>query len=366
MEPITEGMSLYEAFRLAGGFALAVIGISYFLEPRRERLRFGLGFIFLSSGALYCFSSLDTVLAIHPGLGIRVLAVLFYALGLGIFELTYFLFGIDAHGRRARRIWAAGAVWTICVCVLPFGDSLFAATASFDNIEGSNTLGPFHFASYLAVYLWPLVSLVYAWGSGMIRLPAEYLGLREFRSILNIILLVLLSMGTLVSGVILSSVPLYRAGNILSILAVITCHLFDRARPNLLSRLKREINEGRKRKRLIKEEELRRIDRAITAFAANGDDLLDPDFDLPSLARRINVSPHHLSYFFNTFLKTGFSTWHNEFRIDRAKRLLREDPSMSVIDVVFACGFGSKAAFNQCFKNATGMTPTEYRKKINS
>lgn len=366
MRPISEGMSLYEAFRLAGGFALAIIGMTYFVEPRRERLRFGFGFIFFSSGALFCFAALDTYLHMNTDVWIRILAVLFYILGLGIFELSYFLFGIDVRARSVRRTWIVGAVWTAFICFLPFGDTIFRIADGFNNIESSRRMGPCFFASYLAVYLMPLAALAWGWGSGMIRFPYENTGSRDFRIIRNIILFVLLSMVIMISGVVSSNRPLYRAGNILTILAVFAFHLYDTAQPELLSRLKREINEGRKRKMFLKEEELRRIDGAIKAFTGNGEDLLDPDFDLPSLARRINVSPHHLSYYFNTFLKTGFSTWHNEFRIDRAKHLLSDDQSMSVIDVVFACGFGSKAAFNQCFKKATGMTPTEYRKKINS
>jgi AraC family L-rhamnose operon regulatory protein RhaS len=50
-------------------------------------------------------------------------------------------------------------------------------------------------------------------------------------------------------------------------------------------------------------------------------------------------------------------------RMERAKTLLRET-DMKVIDIAFECGFSSSQYFANTFRQETGQTPSEYRKRI--
>ncbi|WP_372808692.1 AraC family transcriptional regulator [Pontiella sp.] len=60
---------------------------------------------------------------------------------------------------------------------------------------------------------------------------------------------------------------------------------------------------------------------------------------------------------------TGSTPMEYLFRIrmERAKTLLRET-DVKVIDIAFECGYGTSQYFANTFKQATGTTPSEYRK----
>lgn len=60
---------------------------------------------------------------------------------------------------------------------------------------------------------------------------------------------------------------------------------------------------------------------------------------------------------------TGSTPMEYLFRIrmERAKTLLRET-DIKVIDIAFECGYGTSQYFANTFKQATGATPSEYRK----
>ena len=48
-------------------------------------------------------------------------------------------------------------------------------------------------------------------------------------------------------------------------------------------------------------------------------------------------------------------------RMERAKTLLRET-DIKIIDIAFDCGYGTSQYFANTFKQATGATPSEYRR----
>jgi AraC-like DNA-binding protein len=83
------------------------------------------------------------------------------------------------------------------------------------------------------------------------------------------------------------------------------------------------------------------------------------------LAEKVGVPEHQLRKLINGGLGfRNFSAFLNQRRIDDAKRLLG-DPANArrqVLQIALDLGYGSIAPFNRAFKNATGKTPTEFRK----
>ncbi|MCC7245133.1 MAG: helix-turn-helix transcriptional regulator [Saprospiraceae bacterium] len=89
----------------------------------------------------------------------------------------------------------------------------------------------------------------------------------------------------------------------------------------------------------------------------------DPDISLEKLADMLHASRHHVSQVINEQQGMSFFEFVNHWRIEEARRILSETTRQDfhVIEVAYATGFNNKVSFNNAFKKATGMTPTEYR-----
>jgi len=80
---------------------------------------------------------------------------------------------------------------------------------------------------------------------------------------------------------------------------------------------------------------------------------------LDQVADILGIAPASLSRLFSEELGTGFARTLIEYRLNRAKELLRQG-SVSVKEVSIACGYQDPNYFARLFKNWIGMTPTEY------
>lgn len=94
----------------------------------------------------------------------------------------------------------------------------------------------------------------------------------------------------------------------------------------------------------------------------------DSDLTLQSLAQRLSLPPHLLSQILNERLKRNFADFINFYRIEEAKRLLKspEGAEQKIDALAVEVGFNTMVAFYRAFKKYTGMTPTQYKKKVGS
>lgn len=92
---------------------------------------------------------------------------------------------------------------------------------------------------------------------------------------------------------------------------------------------------------------------------------LDNEISLSDLARKLEVSPSHLSQALNENLGKSFYDYINEMRINQTKVLLSDDKSLNktILDIAFEVGFNNKTSFNRAFKKYTGMTPSQFKQK---
>lgn len=93
---------------------------------------------------------------------------------------------------------------------------------------------------------------------------------------------------------------------------------------------------------------------------------LDNELRLSGLADQLDISIHHLSQVINEQLGKSFSDFINEYRVEEATRLLANPRYQDryVIAIAYESGFNNKTSFNKAFKAYTGMSPSQYRKKI--
>ncbi|MDY8137702.1 helix-turn-helix transcriptional regulator [Aquimarina sp. 2201CG5-10] len=89
---------------------------------------------------------------------------------------------------------------------------------------------------------------------------------------------------------------------------------------------------------------------------------LNPNLTIIDVAKEINISKHTLSQYLNEKLDKSFSTYINEFRIEKSKKLLETKNNYSIESVGYESGFNSKSTFYTTFKKLAGQTPAEYRK----
>lgn len=82
---------------------------------------------------------------------------------------------------------------------------------------------------------------------------------------------------------------------------------------------------------------------------------------LSEVADALGYSATHLSHLFSDKFKVGFSRFITAMRIEDAKKMLRGNTPITAI--ALDCGFGSMRNFNRAFKDAVGITPSEYRKE---
>lgn len=89
---------------------------------------------------------------------------------------------------------------------------------------------------------------------------------------------------------------------------------------------------------------------------------LDPLLNLPSLAEKVGISTHELSFVLNQGFGKNFYQYINELRVDEAKRLLVHPNfrNKDMAGIGIYAGFNSRTTFYAAFKKITGMTPRAY------
>lgn len=87
------------------------------------------------------------------------------------------------------------------------------------------------------------------------------------------------------------------------------------------------------------------------------------DISLTELAENAYLSASHLSFLFKKMLGVPFKVLLAEVRIEKAKKLLVENPALSVTEVSLDSGFGDLSHFERTFKRIVGVNPREYRRR---
>ena len=86
-----------------------------------------------------------------------------------------------------------------------------------------------------------------------------------------------------------------------------------------------------------------------------------PRLTLNQLADLSSMTTRDISRCINLVAGISFNDYINQHRIEQIKHRLQADSDTNLTNLAFAAGFSSKATFNQSFKKATGMTPSEFR-----
>ena len=87
---------------------------------------------------------------------------------------------------------------------------------------------------------------------------------------------------------------------------------------------------------------------------------LNPEFRLNDLRQILPLNRTYLSQLINAEYDCTFYQFVTNYRIEEAKRLMKEQPDLKMQDIAEQCGFSSPVVFSRIFARETGETPSEW------
>ena len=107
------------------------------------------------------------------------------------------------------------------------------------------------------------------------------------------------------------------------------------------------------------------IEDIITEWSQREDKpFVQESITLLDVAEETKLSPRLLSEFLNKYYKVNFCTWINTLRVEEVKRLLIEQPSLSIADISVMVGFSDPASLSKIFKKISNESPSAYKKRL--
>lgn len=103
----------------------------------------------------------------------------------------------------------------------------------------------------------------------------------------------------------------------------------------------------------------------LDAIVAYMEEHISAKLSMDLLAEVFHVSPSYIKRLFAQYKQTGAMTFFAAMKIERAKKLLREK-ELNVSQIAEVLGYDNSYYFCNRFKKATGMSPLEYRRSVNS
>jgi AraC family transcriptional regulator len=89
---------------------------------------------------------------------------------------------------------------------------------------------------------------------------------------------------------------------------------------------------------------------------------IDQDIKLADLAKLAGISQFHFGRLFKQSMGISPHQYLLQQRVERAKQLLKSS-EFAIADIALLCGFNSQSHLGKYFREVTGMTPSNYRKK---
>jgi AraC family transcriptional regulator len=102
-----------------------------------------------------------------------------------------------------------------------------------------------------------------------------------------------------------------------------------------------------------------RMNRVLDHLASH----LDAELGVAELARIAYFSPFHFHRVFRGMTGESVAGLVRRLRLEHAARALRQSDG-SVLDIALGAGYGSPEAFSRAFRDAFGLTPSEYRRAV--
>jgi AraC family transcriptional regulator len=90
---------------------------------------------------------------------------------------------------------------------------------------------------------------------------------------------------------------------------------------------------------------------------------LQDNLSLDQLASETRYSRGHFLRMFQAATGMTPHQYLTKRRIERAKRILRDEEGTSLIDIAARCGFSSQSHMTRVFREQTGVTPSAFKRR---
>lgn len=87
---------------------------------------------------------------------------------------------------------------------------------------------------------------------------------------------------------------------------------------------------------------------------------IDQHYNIKQLAKSLNESEHTVSVAIKSKGFTGFREYINYLRLEYFKQLATEESDKNIKELMYACGFTSRATFYRNFSDKYGISPTKF------
>ena len=104
----------------------------------------------------------------------------------------------------------------------------------------------------------------------------------------------------------------------------------------------------------------------LESWMAKEKPYLKPDFQLMDLRQVLPMNRTYLSQFIRDEFGCSFYQFVINYRMEEAKRLLREHPELTIEQVATRSGFSSRIVFSRTFTKETGISPREWSQQCNN
>jgi ligand-binding sensor domain-containing protein/AraC-like DNA-binding protein len=164
--------------------------------------------------------------------------------------------------------------------------------------------------------------------------------------------------------------PLMILGILLSLMACIVILFFYSRIQSRYKTMQRSlsaeyVDRNKYSKSRMDEREVRAVRNKLTEYMKNEKPYLNPDLKLQDIAQAIGCSSAYISQMLNIYLKTNFTDFVNQYRIEEFIVRVRDESAAryTLTSLSEQCGFSSRTSFFRIFKKLKGKTPAEYVKK---
>ena len=148
------------------------------------------------------------------------------------------------------------------------------------------------------------------------------------------------------------------------VMLLVSVYWNDKARRKifLLNMLRQKYEKSK-----LDESEAERIIAILEERMNNERPWLQSELSITEVARDIGVSRHQMTQAINEHLGMNFNTYVNGYRIrhivSEMKKVSSDRSRRTFLELALSAGFNSKSSFNRVFREMTGMTPSQYRRK---